>query len=294
LSQPAPTAQSAFILKTRVDLVDVGSASRLIADWTKDGVGRMVCAVNVHMIMEACDDSSFQAVVNGADLVVADGRPVAWACRLLGHSDGAHVRGEDLTLALCEVAWRERLKVGLYGGTPETLDAVRNVFGKRGVDVTYACSPPFRTLTPSEDAAHLAAIRAAGVQLLLVGLGCPKQERWMAKHRVELPCIMVGVGAVFEMLAGRYQSAPAWLQRAGLEWAYRLAQEPRRLWRRYALHNSRFVIRFARQWLAHLRQPTPAASVGELVAYEAAAMTREAPSVANGAPATDPVEQVAP
>jgi N-acetylglucosaminyldiphosphoundecaprenol N-acetyl-beta-D-mannosaminyltransferase len=268
LSQPPPATSCTYVLKTRVDLVDVTAAAGLITCWAKGTPGRMVCAVNVHMIMETFDDPSFRAVVNGADLVVADGRPVAWACRLLGHRDWAHVRGQDLTLALCEAARRERLNVGLYGGAPATLDAVRDNLVGRGVTVTYACSPPFRALTPAEEAADLEAMRDAGVQLLLVGLGCPKQERWMARHRGALPCTMVGVGAVFEMLAGQYQAAPVWLQRTGLEWVYRVLQEPRRLWRRYALHNSRFVVRFAWQWLAHRLRHGPVATAGELVAYE--------------------------
>ena len=243
-----------IVLTTRVDPVDVAQAGRLIADWARESRGRTICATNVHMVMEGFDDPSFAAVVNGADLVVADGRPIVWACRLLGQRDQGHVRGFDLTAQLCDIAEREQLKVGFYGGEPETLQATcrRLIQLHPDLQITYAYSPPFRQLTPEEDAAVVTDLRGAGVQLLFVGLGCPKQERWMASHRDRLPCAAVGVGAVFDMLAGRRKTAPLWLQRAGLEWVFRLSQEPRRLSGRYAKHNLRFAVCFtaqvARRW----------------------------------------------
>ena len=249
-----------FVLTTRVDLVGILAAGRLITDWVREAQGRMVCATNVHMVMEAYDDPSFGAVVNGADLVVADGRPIVWACRVLGGRVVAQVRGLDLTAHLCALAEREHLNVGLYGGTRATVEAVcaRLLQHHPGLSVTHAWSPPFRPLSPEEDSADTQAIRAADVQLLFVGLGCPKQEYWMANHRDRLPCVMVGVGAVFDMLAGQHRIAPIWLQRAGLEWAYRLFQEPRRLWRRYAKHNFRFALflgaQCARKWCGGLVQ----------------------------------------
>ena len=245
---------SEVVLTTRVDLVDAAAAGRLIAGWARDDRGRMVCATNVHMVMEAYDDPSFSAIVNGADLVVADGRPVVWACRLLGRRGVTQVRGFDLTTHLCAVAERDRLNVGLYGGSPATVQAVRAELLRRcpGLRVTFVRSPPFRPLTPEEDVADLEAIRSAEVHLLFVGLGCPKQERWMAAHRDGLPCTAVGVGAVFDMLAGEHRPAPRWVQRAGLEWVHRLTQEPGRLWGRYARHNSRFIgyvgAQCARRW----------------------------------------------
>lgn len=248
------TAPFETVLTTRVDLVDIPTAGRLIGDWARDGRGRMVCATNVHMVMESRDDPAFGAMVRGADLVVADGRPIVWACQLLGRHAVAQVRGWDLTEYLCDLARREHLNVGLYGGAPTALREARARLLRDypGLNVTYASSPPFRPLTPEEDAFDIEAIRAAQVQLLFVGLGCPKQERWMAAHRDQLSCAMVGIGAVFDMLAGRQRVAPLWIQRAGLEWAFRLSQEPRRLWSRYARHNARFAAclwaQYARTW----------------------------------------------
>lgn len=253
MTHPGP--RCAYVLRTRVDLVDAAGAARLVCDWACEGRGRMVCATNVHMVMEAWDDPAFAAVVNGADLAVADGRPIAAALRLLGHARAAHVRGYDLMTAVCAEAAREGLAVGLYGGLPQTVDEVRDRLRRQhpGLRVVYVTSPPFRAHTPEEDAADVQAIRAAGVQVLFVALGCPKQERWMSGHRAMLPCTTVGVGAAFDMVTGLHRPAPRWMQRWGLEWLFRLSQEPRRLWGRYLRHNTRFVIYFAVQWVRSRR-----------------------------------------
>jgi N-acetylglucosaminyldiphosphoundecaprenol N-acetyl-beta-D-mannosaminyltransferase len=238
------------VLKTRVDLIDVDGAARVVAGWASEGRGTMVCALNVHMVMEAYDDASFAAVVNGADLVVADGRPVAQACRMLGDHGAPHVRGLDLMLRVCAEAERRDLAVGLYGGSPEVLAEVEAQLRRRcpRLRLTYAVSPPFSEPSAEEDEADVAAIREAGVQVLFVALGCPKQERWMASHRDRLDCVALGVGAAFDMVAGRHRPAPHWMQRVGLEWLFRLSQEPDRLWARYLRHNTRFLLYFAAQW----------------------------------------------
>ncbi len=132
---------------------------------------------------------------------------------------------------------------GFYGATPQVLASMLDACGRRfnGLHVAYAYAPPFRQLTTEEDATVVSDINASGTRILFVGLGCPKQERWMAAHRGAVHAPMLGVGAAFDFLAGTKPQAPAWMQRAGLEWLFRLATEPRRLWRRYAYHNPRFV-----------------------------------------------------
>ena len=152
---------------------------------------------------------------------------------------------------LCAVAERHAVPVGLYGSTPETLSALRAALLKTypALRISFTMSPPFRALTATEQADVFRQMREADVRLLFVALGCPKQERWMLEHREQVDCVMVGVGAAFEMLSGRVPAAPVWAQRAGLEWAYRLSREPRRLWRRYAKHNVRFVVLIGRQIL---------------------------------------------
>lgn len=210
----------------------------------------MVCAANVHMVMEAWDAPDYRALVNRADLVLADGQPLVWALRLLGVPQQHRVRvSPDLLLRLFGEAERLGWSVGLYGGSDETLPVFIGFLAQRypNLRMPFAYAPPFRPLSLAEDEEVVARLRSAGVQLLLVGLGCPKQERWMAEHREHLSCLMIGVGAAFDLFGGRTTEAPRWTRDIGLEWAYRLAQEPRRLWRRHAKHDPRFIMLLALQ-----------------------------------------------
>ena len=211
-----------------------------------------VCVSNVHMCMEVYDDDNgFAAVVNNADIVVPDGRPIYWAQKLLGAKNAEQVRGMDLTYGLCDLAEAKAYKVGFYGGEATTLTAMSTelltLYPK--LNITYSCSPPFRNLSDVEKVADIKAINDSGVDFLFVGLGCPKQERWMADNKEQLNCVMLGVGAAFDFIAGNKSHAPEWMQKAGLEWLFRLTSEPKRLWRRYLMTNPRFIFYFLRQWL---------------------------------------------
>jgi len=267
----------------RVDHVEFDEAARTIADWAAEsgfadagGAGRYVCAANVHMTMEAYDDPAFQAVVNGADLVVADGVPMVWALKALGLPQERRVRvSPDLLYVLFDACQERGIKLGLYGGSPETLRVFCDWLAREYPRVQLACAidPPFRPLTVEEDARYTQLIRESGAQLLLVGIGCPKQEKWMAAHAggpaaagaapgrpqadpaLALPCTMFGVGAAFDLLGGRTKNAPAWMRDRGLEWLYRLALEPRRLWRRHLFNDPRFLALLAAQ-VARARKRT--------------------------------------
>jgi N-acetylglucosaminyldiphosphoundecaprenol N-acetyl-beta-D-mannosaminyltransferase len=241
--------ESRLVLGTRVDATAYEDAAERVCRWARRGESRMVCCANVHGVMEAYDDPAFRAVMNGADLVTADGMPLAWALRLLGVRGAPRVYGPDLMLAVCACAERERIPVGLYGGTPAALAALEAVLACRfpALRVAYRASPPFRPLTDAERAEARRAVAASGARILFVGLGCPKQERWMAEERGRTPAVMLGVGAAFDFIAGAKEQAPPLLGRLGLEWAFRLAHEPRRLWRRYLVHNPRFAAFFALQ-----------------------------------------------
>jgi len=236
-------ADRSEVLSLAVDSVSAATAAGVVARWAAEARGYVVCAANVHMVMEAWDDPSFSRTLREADLVVCDGRPLVWACWLDGVTGARQARGLDVMLEVCAVAERDSLIVGLYGAQPEVTSKVasrlRAAYPRLLVD--YVWSPPFRPLDSVEDNDVVAAINAAGVQVLFVGLGCPKQERWMMAHRDRLPCVTLGVGAAFDMVGGSVKVAPIGLQRLGLEWVWRLALEPRRLWRRYARHNARFV-----------------------------------------------------
>jgi N-acetylglucosaminyldiphosphoundecaprenol N-acetyl-beta-D-mannosaminyltransferase len=239
------------VLGMRVDATSYEDASRRVVRWACEGRSGYVCVATVHMTMEAFDSAAFRQVVNGADLVTPDGRPLVWALRSLGVRGASQVRGTDLTTHVVERAARENVPIGLYGGTPELLEVLVRVLRKRypGVRVVCQIAPPFRPLRPEEDEAVTREIVASGARILFVGIGCPKQERWMVAHKGRIPAVMLGVGAAFDFHTGRVRQAPHWMQVAGLEWVFRLLMDPRRLWRRYAKHNPRFVGLFLMQLL---------------------------------------------
>lgn len=200
-----------------------------------------VCFANVHVVMEARGSADFAAVLAGAWQVYPDGKPIALSFRLHGRP-AQQVRGPSLAEALCARAARDGFPIGLYGGRPEVIAELQRILPLRhpGLRIAYAWSPPFRPLSAEERAAALAEIRASGARALLVGLGCPKQERWMREAAAELPLPLLGVGAWFDFASGAVREAPSWMRACGLEWFHRLCQDPRRLWRRYAVHNPRF------------------------------------------------------
>jgi N-acetylglucosaminyldiphosphoundecaprenol N-acetyl-beta-D-mannosaminyltransferase len=243
------------ILGMRVDASTYARAVQAILEMAESG-GGATCVATVHMVMEAHDDPAFQRIVNAADLVTSDGMPLVWCLRARGLREAERVYGPDLMPAVCAAAAARGVPVGLYGGSPDVIAQLPQRLAERfpGLRIAFASSPPYRALTPIEDAAVVEAIRESGARILFVGLGCPKQERWMAAHREQLECAMVGVGAAFDFLAGAKRQAPRWVQRAGLEWLFRLASEPRRLWRRYAIHNPRFVWLALRESLAAGRE----------------------------------------
>lgn len=226
-------------------------ARSVIRDWARQGLSKYVCIASVNNVMEAHDSAEFQRVMNGADLVTPDGTPVVWGLRLLGHKKATRVYGPDLTPVLLEMAAESGLPVGFYGGAPEVLKRLLQVVAERfpRLHVAYSFPPPFRPLTPEEDAQVTAAINAAGVRILFIGLNTPKQDYWMAAHKGRVQAVMVGVGAAFDFLAGTKRQAPRWMMPLGLEWLFRLSTEPRRLWKRYLKHNPRYAVLLALQLL---------------------------------------------
>jgi N-acetylglucosaminyldiphosphoundecaprenol N-acetyl-beta-D-mannosaminyltransferase len=211
-------------------------------------------AAAVHLVMLAQESDDVRRAVMSMTLVVPDGQPLVWALRALGHASATRVYGPDLMARHCEHAARTGTPVFLYGGRNdaalvELSVALRARFP--GLAIVGAQAEPFRELTPEEDALTAAQINASGAQVVWVGTGQPRQELWMARMRPALSApILIAVGAAFDFHAGLVRQAPPWMGRHGLEWTYRLAREPRRLWRRYARYNPRFVAAFARQYAA--------------------------------------------
>ena len=224
-------------------------------EWARRGESRILFFSPVHAIMESVDHPRFRQVMNEADMVNPDGMPVVWALRALGSPQAQRVYGPDATLAMLEAAARDGMPVGFYGGSPETLTRLLEKVRERfpAIAIAFSASPPFRALTAEEDALVTEEITQSGARILFVGLGCPKQEMWVAAHRGRIPAVMFAVGAAFDFLAGSKAQAPRWMMRCGLEWIFRLACEPRRLAMRYLKHNPRFVAFVFAQWIESRR-----------------------------------------
>ncbi len=241
--------ESRVILGTRVDGTNYPGAVDRIIGWAREGRARYVCVSTVHMVMEGVDDPAYQRMVNAADLVTSDGMPLVWSLRLLGVREARRVYGPDLTPLICERAAKEGIPVGFYGSAPDVLEAMTTNLRRAYPDlqISYQHSPPFRELSVYEVAHEIETIRASGARVVFVGLGCPKQERWMHERRGDLDAVLVGVGAAFDYVGKTKPQAPRFMQANGLEWLFRLTTEPRRLWRRYLYHNPRFLGMFVAQ-----------------------------------------------
>nr|WP_277881727.1 WecB/TagA/CpsF family glycosyltransferase [Phormidium sp. FACHB-592] len=199
--------------------------------------------------MTAYWQRSYQQVINGAALVTPDGMPLVMGLRLLGVKQQQRVYGPDLMLAWCDRAAQAGIPLYLYGGTKLMLDTLQQNLVQRfpGLIIAGTHAPPFRPLTLEEERADRDRIHASGASVVFVGLGCPKQEEWMARQQGKLNAVMVGVGAAFSFHSGEVSQAPRWMMAWGLEWLYRFAMEPARLWRRYLINNPAFLLLFSWQ-----------------------------------------------
>ncbi|HTE60621.1 MAG TPA: WecB/TagA/CpsF family glycosyltransferase [Solirubrobacteraceae bacterium] len=216
-----------------------------------------VCVAAVHTVMACQEDPQLRAAVLGATFTVPDGQPLVWALNALGHAVPDRVYGPELMHRACARAARSGQRVYLYGGRNQgaLAELARRLRLRHpGLKIVGGHCPPFRPLTDAEEDSIADEINRSGADVVWVGIGVPKQEKWMARMRDRLDApVLVGVGAAFDFHAGLVPQAPDSLQRLGLEWAFRLVQEPRRLWRRYLRYNPRFVLGFLRQYWRHLR-----------------------------------------
>lgn len=214
-----------------------------------------ICVAAVHTVMACQEDEELRQAVLDSSMTVPDGQPLVWAMNALGHDLPNRVYGPELMERACERAARTGLRFYLYGGRNQgaLVQLALNLRRRYpGLQIVGGYSPPFRDLTPAEESSVVEEIERSGADVVWVGIGVPKQEKWMARMRDRLePPVLIGVGAAFDFHAGLVPQAPDWIQRIGLEWAYRLAHEPRRLWKRYARYNPLFVTRFALQYLRH-------------------------------------------
>ncbi len=224
-----------------------------ITFWAKARESRYVCLCNVHSVITATQDPKFKQVLRHADLATPDGMPIAMMLRKLGFVGQDRINGPDLMWKYCEQAARSGEAVYFYGSTLETLQrmSVNLKTAFPGLQIGGVYSPPFSAEGQFEEDAIIASINESEAGVVFVGLGCPKQEKWMAAHSHRIHAVMIGVGAAFDYHAGVMQRAPLWMQRNGLEWSYRLFSDPRRLWKRYLVTNTLFIIRASVQLLKH-------------------------------------------
>ncbi len=243
-ARPIDRRQTKAVLGVPIDTIDFIAAQDRVMAWGHAHQSRYVVLANVHVVVTASREQEFGEVVNAADMATPDGAPVAWMLRKLGTVGQARVSGPDLTWALLGRCEAEELPVYFFGSTQDTLaqlaSRISTAFPR--LMVTGYEAPPFRPMTSKEDAEAMERINTSGAGLVFVGLGCPKQEHWMLAHRGRVNAVMLGVGAAFDFHAGTVSRAPTWMRENGLEWLHRLASEPRRLWKRYLVTNTIFVL----------------------------------------------------
>jgi N-acetylglucosaminyldiphosphoundecaprenol N-acetyl-beta-D-mannosaminyltransferase len=237
------------VLGTWVDAVGWGDTMHQILAWGAACESRYICICNVHSVITATRDPEFKKALSGADLTTSDGAPIAWALRQLGFPAQERIAGPDLMWRYLREAEGVGQTIYLYGSTNDTLLKLRSSIAREfpGVRLAGMKSPPFNAASPAEDEAEVAEINRSGANLVFVGLGCPKQEKWMAAHHGKINALMIGVGAAFDYHAGNLNRAPIWMQRYGLEWLHRLGSEPRRLLGRYLVTNTLFIVGISRQ-----------------------------------------------
>jgi len=208
---------------------------KMMVEWANSHESKVVCVANVHMLMEAYRHPEFFSVLKNADIVTPDGMPLVWMMRLMGAWDQNRVAGMDILVSVSKLAQEQNLKVFFLGSKATILERMRKKMEHEFPDLQIAGMEPlpFRPLTSAEDSAIIQKIHESGAGLVFVSLGCPKQEYWMNQHKGKIQAVMIGLGGVFPVLAEVHKRAPLWVRNAGLEWLYRLIQEPRRLWGRY-------------------------------------------------------------
>ena len=239
------TVTSFDVLGIAVDAVQIPDVIRQMCRWIEErATARYIAVANTHMIVEARQDPSFRQVLDAADLRVPDGMPLIWCGRFRGHALARRAYGPEIMMTFCRDTAAKGFRHFFYGGAPGVaIDLIERLKQScPGIQIAGFDSPPFRNLTSEEDAEAIQKINRAHPDIVWVGLGCPKQERWMWVHRGLLTApVMVGVGQAFDILSGRRKPAPAWMREHGLEWFCRFLQEPRRLWRRYLVYNAKFI-----------------------------------------------------
>jgi N-acetylglucosaminyldiphosphoundecaprenol N-acetyl-beta-D-mannosaminyltransferase len=241
------------VLGVFIDVLDWDLVLHKIKVWGSLRDSRYVCICNVHSIVTTSSDLEFYDAVQSADMATPDGAPIAWFMRVLGYTKQQRINGPDLMWGYCLEANRQDdwPSIYLYGSSEETLSLLQQRLADQfpRLSIAGAYSPPFRVLNSNEELNIINNINDSGAGVIWVSLGCPKQEKWMAAQQGKVKGVMIGVGAAFDYHAGTVVRAPLWMQYSGLEWLHRLCSEPRRLWRRYLVTNTIFILKVIKQLL---------------------------------------------
>ncbi len=250
------SVSKANILGVGVNVLTLDLACRHIADWIERKNKTYVCVATVSTIVDCQEDKRYKEVVNGAGMITPDGMPLVWVATWQGIKGIKRTYGPDLMLAFCQMSEKKGYKHYFYGGSLEACRLLETRLKERfpRINIVGKISPPFRHLTSEEDLKMVEEINRSNPDVLWVGLGSPKQDYWMCEHRslLNVP-VMIGVGAAFDFLAGTKPQAPKWMQSIGLEWFFRLCCEPKRLWRRYLIGNSKFIYYLLQDCFTNLR-----------------------------------------
>jgi exopolysaccharide biosynthesis WecB/TagA/CpsF family protein len=245
-----PRPRKCDIFRVDVSATHYAEVVRYAIDCAQRGTSALLDFMPVHGLVMGARDAHFRQVLNSFDVVAPDGQPVRWALNKFHNANlSDRVYGPELMVRLCRAAADENVGVYLYGSTTDVIEklSAKLLSMYPALKIVGTESPPFRALTAEEDAAVVARINASGAGLVFIGIGCPRQEAFAVAHRTSIKAVQLCVGAAFDFHAGTKKMAPAWMQKRGLEWLYRLVQEPGRLWKRYFVNNSLFLLYAARE-----------------------------------------------
>jgi len=232
------------VLDVQVSAVNLERACSIVDESIQMDRKGYVCVAPVSTIVSCQESGEYKEIVNNAEMVAPDGMPLVWLAKMMGHKEVRRTYGPDLMLTLCDMGQEKGYRHFLYGGSQEASEKMVTTLKKKfpNINIVGRYSPPFRESTVEENEKVIDLINNTQTDILWVGLGAPKQDYWMKNNRDKLDAsMMIGVGAAFDFLAGTKKQAPIWMRNAGLEWVFRLCSEPKRLWKRYLIGNTRFI-----------------------------------------------------
>lgn len=231
------------ILKTNINVTNMEETLQYLIRNLEDLRGKYICVSNVHTVVMSYEDEKYRNIQNSAAMVLPDGKPLSVVSRLRGFKQAQKVSGPDLMPTMFRVSEEKEYTHYFYGSTEETLGKLKEALLKQypKLKIVGMYSPPFRPLTQEEDEEIIQQINDVSPDFIWIGLGAPKQEQWMYAHKDKMCGVMLGVGAGFDFHAGTVKRAPVWMQKCGLEWLHRLTQDPKRLFKRYVVTNSKFL-----------------------------------------------------